>query len=116
MTARNSGPTVRRRRLGGELRRLREAAGIEAGKCLEERRAKSWQERGRIMVILNIKMSQVLALYPLTRSGSDGGGSACGRRGSEARERDAEGPRSGHSGLSGESSVRLGRDVRQRRS
>ncbi|WP_035740863.1 helix-turn-helix domain-containing protein [Parafrankia elaeagni] len=66
MTARNSGPTVRRRRLGGELRRLREAAGIEVEQACEALRCSASKisrlENGRLPVRTR-DVADLLQLY-----------------------------------------------------
>ncbi|CUU59008.1 Helix-turn-helix domain-containing protein [Parafrankia irregularis] len=66
MTARNSGPTVRRRRLGAELRRLRETAGIEVEQACEALRCSTSKisrlENGRIPVRTR-DVADLLALY-----------------------------------------------------
>ncbi|OAA26676.1 Helix-turn-helix domain-containing protein [Frankia sp. EI5c] len=66
MTARNSSPTVRRRRLGAELRRLREAAGVEVEQACEVLRCSASKmsrlENGRIPVRTR-DVSDLLGLY-----------------------------------------------------
>ncbi|CAI7974253.1 Helix-turn-helix domain protein [Frankia sp. Hr75.2] len=69
MTARNSGPTVRRRRLGAELRRLREAAGVDVEQVREVLRCSASKvsrlENGRIPVRTR-DVADLLWLYGVT--------------------------------------------------